>query len=296
MPSPVTHTWFPHPVSAASIVALQNDDGGWGYSGGPSWTEPTAYALLAQAVEGTVPESFDRGMQWLRRLQRADGGWPPQASVDHSTWVTALAVLLLADRADSPGVARAVNWLLQQTGRESTFLYRLRLKLLGARTEAGDSKGWPWFPETAAWVLPTALTILSLQKVNRRWARADIQNRIEMGRRFLLAKMCEDGGWNHGSSRALGYEADSYPETTGLALLALHGVQSPKLVKAFAAAERHLRQCRSTEGLSWLLLGLLAHSRSVKERSPGAPARTVVDASLSVLARNALRGTNVLLE
>jgi hypothetical protein len=117
-----------------------------------------------------------------------------------------------------------------------------------------------------------------------------------MGQRFLLSKMCEDGGWNHGSSRALGYEADSYPETTGLALLALHGVQSRKLVKAFAAAERHLRQCQSTEGLSWLLLGLLAHSRPLMEGAlASAPTRTVLDASLSILAQAAVKGRNVFL-
>jgi hypothetical protein len=283
--------------SGAFILAMQNNDGGWGYAGGASWTEPTVYALLAGKVAGSPSENTKRGMLWLAGLQRSDGGWPPRLSVDQSTWVTALAVMILADSAESTLLRRGVEWLLDMTGKEATFLFRLRLKLLGTPTEDAGIKGWPWFPETAAWVTPTALTILALQKVSRAQPRPDLETRIEMGRKYLFARMCRDGGWNHGSTRALGYEAGSYPETTGLALLALHGVQSPDLSRSLATAERHLRTCRSAQGLSWLRLGLLAHGRDcegVPAEKP--PCRTVLDSALCILAEAGAKGRNVFLE
>jgi hypothetical protein len=194
-------------LSPAGILATQNSGGGWGYRGGSSWTEPTVYALLALATLGANAEAAKLGMKWLSSLQRPDGGWPPSPSVDQSTWVTALVLLLLADRDRSPAVEKAAGWLLKQSGRESAFLRRLRLRLLGVKDDTDTSlKGWPWYPDTAAWVTPTALTILALEKVHRRKPSETLADRIETGRQFLLSRMCADGGWNHGSSRALGYE------------------------------------------------------------------------------------------
>jgi squalene cyclase len=284
-------------ASLPAILTAQNQDGGWAYRRGGSWTEPTAFALLALLAEGQTSEASARALRWLRNLQRSDGGWPPNPSVAQSTWVTALAVLLLADDNDTGAEGRAVGWILAQTGRESGLLHRIRMRLLGFGGEgSSEATGWPWYPETAAWVSPTALTVLALEKVNRRLNRADVEDRRRTGRAFLLEKMCEDGGWNHGSSKALGYEAKSYPETTGLALLALHGAQSPKLGKGIAAAQRHLRTCRSAEGISWLQMGLHAHSQPA-DLPDDRPiiCRNVLDSSLGVIARAAMAGKNVLL-
>ena len=282
----------------SSILALQHRDGGWGYRAGSSWTEPTVYALLAQSVQGSSSEGFGRGLLWLRKSQRADGGWAPHPAVDQSTWVSALVVVLLAEQRSSEDCGKAVEWLLKQSGRESGWVHRLRQRLLGFRSEDIERyAGWPWFPGTAAWVTPTALTILALEKVQRRRPEEAIRKRIETGRQFLLNRMCRDGGWNHGSSRALGYEANSYPETTGLALLALHGTSSPRLARSLAFAEESFRRCRTAEGLSWLRLGLLAHGRtlSVNDKLKLVSRRTVVDAALCILAEAAGRGKNVFL-
>ena len=85
----------------------------------------------------------------------------------------------------------------------------------------------------------------------------------------MLARRCRDGGWNHGSTRALGYDSDSYPETTGLALLALHGVDDPKVTQGVARGEQQLAVCQSSEGVSWLRLGLGAHGRAPLAPAPG---------------------------
>ena len=287
---------IPHSRALSFLLASQNADGGWGYRGGGSWTEASAYALLALGADSPAAESHQRGVRWLAGLQRPDGGWPPRASVVRSTWVTALAVLVLADSLSAPSLERAILWLLGQIGRESGFFHRLRLRMLGVEAGAGFD-GWPWFPETAAWVTPTAVTILALERARRRAASAELERRLASARNFLWSRACQEGGWNHGSSRALGYEAGSYPETTGLALLALHGTNAPKLPAALAAAERHARVCRSAEGIHWLRLGLLAHSR-LAPASPVQqnPCRGVMDHALLILADRAAAGKNAFLE
>jgi hypothetical protein len=279
-------------MSIEWLIAKQNPDGGWPYARGASWTEPTAYAILALLAEGDSPAA-ERGIRWMQLAQRADGGWPPQRGVDHSTWVTALAALLPAGRLGAKAHRGAIAWLLETTGEETTFVYRLRQWLLGNST-APDQRfaGWPWAPGAAAWVGPTALTILALEKEAALRPSPLIRERIESGRRFLLSRACRDGGWNHGSARALSYELPSYPETTGMALLALRGVRSGQIERALAAAETFLGECRSADAMSWLRLGLLVHGRLPVDycRREGPEPRTLPEASLELLASNAEKG------
>jgi hypothetical protein len=275
------------------LSSHQNGDGGWPYRNGSSWTEPTAYALLAQSAGVSLPQGFERAFDWLRANQRPDGGWAPRPSVAQSTWVTSLVALLPTDRIGPATQKRAVEWLAGQSGRESGFLHRLRLKMLGADAGEGFS-GWPWYPDTAAWVSPTALSILALEKFQQDNPNPRLAERIEGGRQYLLSRVCADGGWNHGSSRALGYESNSYPETTGVVLLALHGVKSPKIPRAIETARKHLAQCRSAEGVNWLKLGLLAHGQAI-DGSPDWPPRTVPESALAAIADAAGRGKNIFL-
>jgi hypothetical protein len=213
--------------------------------------------------------------------------------VDESTWVTALALLLPTDLSSGIDRQRASRWLLEQSGRESGFVYRLRLRLLGAQLDpAQQFDGWPWYPGTAAWVAPTALTSLALEKFNRSGGDPQIQKRMAEGRAFLLARRCRDGGWNHGSTHALGYDSDSYPETTGIALLALHATKAAELGNAIDVAERHLRESRSLEATSWLTLGLLAHGRS-PSMAAAMPHQGTVAIALAALAEAARQGRNL---
>ena len=123
-----------------------------------------------------------------------------------------------------------------------------------------------------------------------------IPQRIEIGQQFLMDRICQDGGWNYGRANVLGVDADSYPETTGQALLALHGLSSAKLEKPLAAAQAQVGRCQSAEGLSWLQLGLQAHGITAAGPAHVLPHRHVADTSLGILARAALRGRNLFLE
>ena len=273
-------------MSLESLVRAQNRDGGWPYRRGVSWTEPTVYAILALHGAGET-EASRRGLQWLAANRRRDGGWPPQANVDESTWVTSLVAMTPPELLGAQNHAGAIRWLADLTGEESTLTNRVREFLLGhPRPADQEFPGWPWVPGTAAWVGPTSFAMIALQKECRRQPNAKLQERIEQGRQFLFLRMCAEGGWNHGSVRALGYEASPYPETTGLALAALRGARSSKIDLAIGVARRFLNECRSADACNWLRLGLLAHGALPAGYRPPTDlkCRSVADTALDLLA------------
>jgi squalene-hopene/tetraprenyl-beta-curcumene cyclase len=68
------------------LLEHQNEDGGWGedprsydeqewIGRGPSTASQTAWALLALHAAGERSQALERGVDWLIRTQRADGGW-----------------------------------------------------------------------------------------------------------------------------------------------------------------------------------------------------------------------------
>ncbi len=260
--------------------AIQNADGGWAYSRGVSWAEPTALVLLAQAAVGGADQNwFKAGAAFLRSLEGPDGGWRPQSGVAESNWVTALVALLPAEAAGTPQHLRAIRWLKGQTGRESSLSFRISQRLNGVKEEYPEA--WPWFPGAAAWVIPTSFALLAFQRELKVRPDSELKDRVDSGRRFMLSRMCADGGWNHGGNRALGRDGDSYPETTGIALLALQG--SACLERSVAAAKRHLSECRTAEGIAWLRMGLAAHGEIAP--NPFEPRRrTIMDEALWQLA------------
>jgi hypothetical protein len=279
-------------MSIERLISKQNGDGGWPYMRGKSWTEPTVYAILSLLAAGER-NAAQRGIEWLRRTQRADGGWAPREDVEESNWTTALAALLPREALGVREHRGAITWLMGTTGFESSFEFRLRQWLLGNRpSEDMEFAGWPWFPGAAAWVGPTSIAILALEKEHRRKPLIGMRERIEAGRQFLLLRACAEGGWNHGSVRALGYESRPYPETTGMALAALRGVRAPQVDRSVAVARQFLTECRSADAQNWLRLGLLAQASLPPGycRPQDLSFRTIPETSLDLLMSGAMSG------
>ena len=274
-------------IPIETLLSRQSTDGGWPYTRGGSWTEPTVYAMLALLSAGER-EAAARGVRWLAGVSRPDGGWAPRPNVEESTWVTSLVALLPPDLLGRPRYESAVRWVLRTAGQETSVANRLREFLRGySSTPEQKFPGWPWVPGAAAWVGPTSLALLALRRAARQGSWSGLDERVEAGRQFLLIRMCQEGGWNHGSVRPLGYEAHPYPETTGMALAALGGVRSPKIERAIATALKLLDGCRSADALNWLSLGLAAHGRMPAGYSPAPIAyRTTPEIALSTLAGN----------
>lgn len=278
--------------SVQSLCDTQQTDGGWAYVAGSSWTEPTCYALIALRAAGASDLAIRRGCEWLVRRQRRDGGWSPGPAVEHSTHVTSLAILALSLPQYDTVTSHAVHWLLRQSGAESSFWARLARSAMGTQSPATQHQGWPWWPGSSAWVIPTSLSILALARRQHAVQQPGVAARIADARAFLLSRRCPDHGWNHGGLYRTGEMPFSYPETTGLALLALCGSATPELDPSLRCGEQHYRDPRSGEGAHWLRIGLMAHGRD-----PGPPPAkyrqwTANHAALEIILQAAEAGYN----
>ncbi len=280
------------------LVASQNADGGWSYGKGCSWTEPTALALLALQSQSpnTFPEACGRASYWLQKTQRTDGGWPPQASVGESTWVTSLGILATPGKElKSPAGKAALNWLTAQAKLPNSALESFLLNLRGLPIPIEVGAGQSWFPQTAAWVYPTAMAVLAFSYAADVTADRNYRDFAHRGKEYIFSKRCPDGGWNHGGSRYLSENAGSYPEMTGLALLALAGMPRQGLALSLKQAHGFLPSPESVEALSWLQMGLLTQGDEFCYEETNLPCRTTRDIALRLLALASFEGRNKLL-
>ena len=269
------------------LLSAQNPDGGWGYfPGRKSWLEPTSYACLALHETPGAKSVLERAHRRIISWQRSDGGWAPNEAVRHSTWVTALAITVLASArrtAEAP-FQRGVEWLTGTVGAEAFWLNRLTVRL-GLADHGRDPSltGWPWLEGTSSWVEPTAHALTALRTAAGRTA---VAGRIDVGTREIWSLRCADGGWNYGAPRALKIDLPSYPETTALALVGLAGSSHEKLAAAVEHARSLAARPQPPLASAWLSIALRLHGEEPeREPAPPGPESDLLAASLHLLAQ-----------
>jgi len=242
-------------ASAADFLAhSQHPDGGWGYRAqtqSVSYVEPTAAAILALKDDA----ARGRARDFLLSIQRPDGGWGIAALDPESGWMTAWAVLALAQFPDAHDAAtRGAQWLvnmegLRVTDEPSRAVIRRRLQI--------DStlRGWPWQPGDAAWVHPTALAILALGAVGK-----SSDSRARDGLVYLFDRAVASGGWNTGNPEMLDRPVPATIQDTAVALLALHAAGFDASDKRVANAIQFLRdvlvRAKTSAELAWGIYAL----------------------------------------
>jgi hypothetical protein len=262
----------------------QNTDGGWGYfPAKQSWLEPTTYATLALHGTPGSDASFDRAWKLVRSWQTAEGSFRPSGQVQGGTWVTAHVVTLATVRGVyDDSVRRSVDWMLSVVGAEHTVLMRAAsfLHLLKTKLDVSH-EGWPWREGNAAWIEPTAHTLVALKKVAGSYKGGELEHRVRDGEALVLSRRCSDGGWNCGNPNVLNFDLPSYPETTGLALLGLQGRNASELAGPLDAARRFREETKSSLAKAWLTIALRCHRQNV--RAPAGEGKVIGDIMLAAL-------------
>lgn len=239
----------------AYLAQTQNPDGGWGYSPGhTSYVEPTALVLLA--FGGSGQDVLARGRRWLLAAQREDGAWGVDSRGYSPSWMTAWAVWALATCTGeidcAQALAKGTTWLLAEPTLkvEEATVYAQARHLLGIDPAL---QGWPWQPGEAAWVFPTALTLLALVAAGIRQ-----HPRLDQGLLYLLDRACPDGGWNFGNPAMFGKRLPALIPETAMALLALRTLGVKIEGASVQAGLAYLRSAPTAPTSLELALGSLA--------------------------------------
>lgn len=138
----------PNPNDVATLLALQNDDGGWGLTRSyASDALDTAFALQALRAAGAPAPVAAEGLAWLAQAKLVDGGWG--VSDASSVYLTA-NVLIAADAWSDQDVngavaAAATTWLLgaQNVAHDYGNAFEDAYGLLALATQPSQSAALP---------------------------------------------------------------------------------------------------------------------------------------------------------
>ncbi len=187
-----------------------------------------------------------------------------------STGVTSWCALALGYTAQRDARYNdAVAWVLAQSKPDYSLIERLVARVQRVpEAEADAPGGAPWYPDTAAWVGPSVMMVLALrQAIAHGYTDPRLPIAIERAQRFLLARRCRDGGWNHGGTHFRSPNSNSYPEMTGMALLAF-APGDRDIQQSVNLARQMAQNPPSCEAQAWLRMALVRHTRAkVKDES-----------------------------
>jgi len=252
----------------AELALRQLPCGGWAALASSSQPaiEPTCYAALALS---SVPiGDLERAQGFLLRTQNPNGSWPvvPGDGQDGG-WVTSLAIVALRDLAPAiPARLQGFQWLLNCTGRESSWFWKWKFRTTDRHVRFDPDKyGWPWFPNTLSWVVPTAFAILALNQLPCSCGGLEGTDlRVDCGIQMLFDRACPGGGWNAGNGVVYGCPMAPHVDDTAIALLALSDQgQHPVVQIAVQYLERVATTLRAPWSLAWSILALAAHRRPI---------------------------------
>ncbi|HKE22982.1 MAG TPA: prenyltransferase/squalene oxidase repeat-containing protein [Bryobacteraceae bacterium] len=252
----------------AELIRRQHPCGGWSTltSSAQPALEPTCYSLLVFGSQAT--DVRDRAHGFLLRAQNPNGSWPVFAGDDHDgSWVTSLVAIALRDLVPAmPARLRGLHWLLSSAGRESNWLWKWKFRTADRHVRFDPDKfGWPWFPDTVSWVVPTAFAILALNQLPCSCGGLELApSRVDRGAEMLMDRACPGGGWNAGNGVVYGVAVAPHPDDTAVALLAVcERPQDSAVRNSVEYLERTAPTVTAPWSLAWAILALAAHRRPI---------------------------------
>ncbi len=203
------------------LTRRQLPSGGWATSttSKQAALEPACLAALALGLRS---DAAHRVQDFLLRVQNPNGSWPAFEGDDpDGAWVTSLAMIALRDYVPGiPARLTGFHWLLKFAGKESNWLWKWKFRTTDRRVRFDPDKyGWPWFPDTVSWVVPTSFAILALNQVP--CSCGDLgraPHRVTLGIEMLMDRACPSGGWNAGNGVVYGAPLAPHVDDTAVAL------------------------------------------------------------------------------
>src|SRR5215475_3896524 len=253
---------------SAELIRRQLPCGGWSalVSSAQPALEPTCYSLLAVGSQPT--DARERAQDFLLREQNPNGSWPVFVGDDHDgSWLTSLVAITLRDFVSAiPARLKGLHWLLSNAGKEGDWLWKWKFRTADRHVRFDPDKfGWPWFPDTVSWVVPTAFAILALNQLSCSCGGFKLAaSRVDRGVEMLMDRACPGGGWNAGNGIVYGTAVRPHPDDTAIALLALRNrAHDPVVQTALNYLERTAPTLTAPWSLAWAILALAAHRRPV---------------------------------
>jgi hypothetical protein len=228
--------------------------------------EPTCYSVLAIGSQHT--DVRERAHGFLLRAQNPNGSWPVFAGDDQDgCWVTSLVAIALRDLVPAlPARLKALQWLLRSTGKEANWFWKWKFRSADRHVRFNPDKfGWPWFPDTVSWVVPTAFAILALNQLPCGCSGFELAAwRVDRGVEMLIDRACPGGGWNAGNGIVYGAAVAPHPDDTAIALLALRDrPQDPGVQSSLDYLERTGPTLTAPWSLAWAILAVAAYRRPI---------------------------------
>jgi hypothetical protein len=233
----------------SSLERSRNTDGGFGPVPG-ALSEPEPTSLVAIALQ-------DRGArEWLLANQRSDGS----VALVVGNVVRDLTALASLGVGPGPSRERGLDHLVDVYGQN------------GPSPGTAESSGWPWTDDAHGWVEPTAWGLLALRSF-----RPAAMDRIADAERLFAERECVGGGWNFGTRTVFDVDLQPYVQTTGIALIALHGVAHELARRGFDVLRSQWR--REASGL--LSLAIAVATFAVYGDSEATPAAAALERAVA---------------
>jgi hypothetical protein len=235
--------------------------GGWASGNGRrAGIETTCYALMALHERPSLVR--DHAVDLLVRTQTPDGSWPAFEGDDpEGCWTTSLtSIALRFIGAPSGPIEKSIRWLLNHQGREGHWFWKWKFRTVDRAVQFNPDKyGWPWFPGTVSWVIPTAFSLVTLRQSSPCCRTELVANRIQLGTDMLRDRACPQGGWNAGNGIVFGSPLTPHIDTTAIALLALTEGKDAAVVQGLNWLRQACMDCSSAYSLAWSAIAFTVH-------------------------------------